>query len=226
MHLSDTYLGDLLVASTVVPDGIYNRAVALLLYQDQQNVVGVMLNRPMQPADAAIAGPATPSNSRLITDSTLPREDSASTQDASPPGLMLSVDSTDPLAGQIIQTGALHFGGPIIGPLIAVHGVNDAEGPQARPCIEVAADREQLAELIDHHAGDPSLRLIVGHLGWSHEQLGAEIDAGIWHRLPATPEVLQSDDQSMWPRLIRRATASSLARWVGTADHPPAPWLN
>ncbi len=220
MQWNDSYTGDLLVASTEMPGGIFDRAVALLLYQDQQSVVGVMLNRPIQPAAGSITQPGNASPPRL------PANPTTEDGDDPAPGLMISVDQSDPLAGQIMQTGVLHFGGPITGPLVAVHGLGDSDNPAAGAGIVVAAEREQLQELLRQHAGHPSLRLIVGHLGWSLEQLGAEIDGGIWHRLPATPEVLQSDDESMWPRLIRRATASSVARWIGAADHQAAQMLN
>ncbi len=69
-------------------------------------------------------------------------------------------------------------------------------------------------------------RLIVGHAGWSGEQLQQEVAAGYWHVLPASPEMVFGVDSDLWPLLIRRATGSSMARWVGAPDNPVAWALN
>ncbi|MEP0428284.1 YqgE/AlgH family protein, partial [Rhodopirellula bahusiensis] len=63
-------------------------------------------------------------------------------------------------------------------------------------------------------------------LGWTAEQLETEIEEGIWHRVPATSDILNADDATMWPRMIRRATANSVARWLDTTDVPGSAELN
>ena len=57
-------------------------------------------------------------------------------------------------------------------------------------------------------------------------ELAAELDAGIWHMVPATTDAVFSAAADMWPRLVRRATSSSMARWVGISDLVGAGDLN
>ncbi|MCG8652903.1 MAG: YqgE/AlgH family protein, partial [Pirellulales bacterium] len=45
--------GNLLIASTLAEDPVYSRGVCLIVHQDERQVIGVMLNRPMQPDPGA-----------------------------------------------------------------------------------------------------------------------------------------------------------------------------
>ncbi len=118
----------------------------------------------------------------------------------------------------------MHFGGPLSGPVVAIH--QDSQFAEAEPGvgIYVAAQRHHLEDLIKHPIAP--YRLIVGHLGWKTEDLISEIDAGVWHMIPATTESVFAPAREMWPRLIRRATSNSMAKWIGVADQPYAFELN
>ena len=112
--------------------------------------------------------------------------------------------------------GQLHFGGPVSGPVVALHGDQQWAEMEMSRGIYVAADREHLQQLIQSHSHP--FRLIVGHLRWAPGALESEIDQGLWHAIDATPARVFGPAGGMWPRLIRRATAASLASWMGTAD--------
>jgi putative transcriptional regulator len=90
--------------------------------------------------------------------------------------------------------------------------------------VYVAAQRDLLEGLVKHRPGP--FRLIVGHLGWSREQLQLERHAGYWHLIDATDEAVFTGDQELWPSLIRRATTASLAHWLGIPDVPHAAEVN
>ncbi len=194
--------GNLLVASSIVSDPIYLHGVCLVVHHDEENVIGVMLNRPMQPNPAALLqmfGEPSPESNRL-------RETMAETSAAATP------------------LGTVHFGGPLSGPVVAIHQMSQYAEAETGSGIYVAAQKQHLEDLVREQPCP--FRLIVGHLGWGTEKLQAELDAGMWHLLPATIDIVFSNAQQMWPGLVRRATTRSLARWIGTSDVIGAAELN
>lgn len=111
--------------------------------------------------------------------------------------------------------GLVHFGGPVSGPVVAIHGSPDFAEAEAGEGIYVAAQKEHLEKLMK--SGE-DFRLILGHSTWSSQQLADEFAAGYWHVLPATPETVLPVRIDLWPYLIRRATGASVASWVGARD--------
>lgn len=215
----DTFTGKLLVASSTVTDPMYAGGVCLIVHHDEENLIGVMLNRPLKPTPEALmamlgeepdSNPAEPSG-----------EPSESKQIKN--RLAAVPPSTPDLASQN-PWRMLHFGGPLSGPVVAIHPMSQYGEVETGQGIYVAAQKQHLESLVRQQEGP--CRLIVGHLGWQTEQLMTEIDQGIWHVVPATTQTVFSPAQEMWPRIIRRATTGSLAKWIGVNDVPQASELN
>lgn len=237
----DQLTGHLLIASSLQTDPVLAKSVCLLVHQDDEKIVGVLLNRPMR-TDVGVAvhaagDPATPLNESRFSESTTkdefgrPDQSNMDAEFASPSTEDFGSDqepgeqSADPGGSPIpVALGNLHFGGPISGPVVAVHDSSELAEAQTGPGIYVAAQRKHLEELL-LQTGD-SCRIIIGHLGWQSHRLLSEIQGGLWHALPATPEHVFRPDDELWPRLIRRATAGTVAAWVGTQDDAMAAELN
>ena len=257
--MSQSLIGNLLVASSMVHDPVLSKAVCLVVHQDNDGFIGVMLNRPIQPnGDALIQmlgqggknhgskhhsgskplPPANPLVGRIESygepdfddtdfddldqmygeaDDLLDFEDDEMAMIEQSPAEQALVDATTSL-------GTVHFGGPLNGPVVAIHGSSQFAEAETASGIYVAAQKPNLEAIVQQQDGP--YRLIVGHLGWDANQLQAELDAGYWHVVPATTDVVFSHDVEMWPRLIRRATAASVASWIGTPDVPMAYELN
>ena len=120
--------------------------------------------------------------------------------------------------------GTIHFGGPLSGPVVAVHNSSEHAEAEAGKGIYVAAQRDMLETLVRQKPGP--FRLIVGHLGWSIDQLRAEREAGFWHMIDATDDDVFAGDHELWPMVIRRATTRSVADWLGIQDTPFAAEVN
>lgn len=133
--------------------------------------------------------------------------------------------ANDPDAGKLLTGKSLYFGGPLSGPVVAVHGAAHLAEAEAGEGIFVAAQRDHLEALMQSEQPLP-YRLIVGHLGWTQEQLTSEIEGGVWHRVRATNEILSTADEWLWPKLIRSATAGSISRWLGKTHVADAHLLN
>lgn len=133
--------------------------------------------------------------------------------------------ANDSDAGKFLMGKSLYFGGPLSGPVVAVHGASHLAEAEAGEGIFVAAQRDNLEALLQSEQHLP-YRLIVGHLGWTQEQLTSEIEGGVWHRVRATNEILSTADDWLWPNLIRSATAGSVSRWLGKTHVADAHLLN
>jgi len=94
----------------------------------------------------------------------------------------------------------INFGGPQNGPVLAIHD-NEllAEGGNSQG-VYLSAQTETLrkiAQVTPDHC-----RLFIGHAVWQVSQLETEIVNGDWHVLPAIPELVFSDENSMWTKGI------------------------
>ena len=209
--------GNLLVASTIITDNLFARGVCLMMQHDENGAIAVMLNRPIWPPPAELL--------QLITGGS-----HLESQDSTPVSKLSRLDSGTteslpiPPAPNTPPAGFIHFGGPLSGPVLAIHGSLTLAEAQTGSGIYVAAQKDHLEQLIREKISD--YRLIIGHAGWASGQLEAEIDAGLWHVLPATADLVFGGQGDLWPVLLRRATATSLARWIGAPDNLDAMALN
>lgn len=228
--MTQSLVGNLLVASTLVTDSVFTRGVCLMMHHDENGAIAVMLNRPIWPPPAELIQLIT---GKLTSDQLAIEQDQASEGEmpAPPvknrlPSVMDTNSTVAPMkSGLPTQTtGMVHFGGPLSGPVLAIHNSLPLAEAQTGHGIYVAAQKEHLEQLLRENPSD--YRLIIGHAAWGSGQLDAEIEAGVWHVLPATAEMVFGVADDLWPYLIRRATGSTLARLVGAPDNPWATALN
>lgn len=269
--MSETLVGKLLIASTLVPESIFCRSVCLMVHHDENGAIGMLLNRPVisppdglmqwlaetdpgdsvgveavdddsadaDPSPTGVSGKAKSSGSRfakpassgLASDGPLtdplggpggggPGGDVTGSE---PPPGKVSVPqfggtaSTTPIDHAAVGANVVHFGGPLSGPVVAIHGLRDFAEAEAGAGIYVATQRQILEQLIKQPGGE--MRLVIGHAAWTNDQLENEFAAGLWHVLPATPETVLPTQMDPWPRLLRRGMGASLANWLGVADN-------
>lgn len=238
---TDSMVGKLLVASSSVNDPVLSRSVCLVVHQDLENIFAVLLNRPMATppgmakmffggADAIDQTESTapsrfndPSDEQPVDPEPFGADASTSSLPAevSPPpsSSEIAAQNAAHTAAEAAKVlGGVHFGGPLAGPIVAVHDSSEHAEAVAGKGVYLAAQRDLLESLMKDRPR--SMRLIVGHLGWSVEQLRAEEQSGYWHIIDATDDDVFTDDQDLWPSVIRRATSSSVAKWVGITDQP------
>ena len=224
---TNSLVGKLLVASSIAADPVLARSVCLVVHQDEEHLVAVMLNRPMNPNPSALLKmldqPPEPEPEDELGNPFEDDEDAESEASVNRIGHLAS--QLEQAAAEVAPTiGTVHFGGPLSGPVVAVHGLSEYAEAETGEGVYVAAQRELLENLVRQNPGP--YRLIVGHLGWTLDQFSQEYQDGRWHVIDATSDAVLNNDAEMWPRLIGRATSKSVARWVGIADLPGAATLN
>jgi putative transcriptional regulator len=143
----------------------------------------------------------------------------------------LAIDTTS-LLEQLLEGAAkpqnavshINFGGPQNGPVLAIHD-NEllAEGGNSQG-IYLSAQTETLrkiAQVTPDHC-----RLFIGHAVWQVSQLETEIVNGDWHVLPAIPELVFSDENSMWTKGIQTVGNGIIGSATGIDTLMSTPTLN
>ena len=118
----------------------------------------------------------------------------------------------------------IFIGGPVPGPLMAVHALEPFAEHHILPGIYVSTHRDAL-DLIVRKKGQP-LRLYSGHAGWGSGQLEGELDAGGWLSTRATKEDIFADHDSVWKMVTQRIGLEIMAPDIDKAHLPPDPSLN
>ncbi len=114
---------------------------------------------------------------------------------------------------------AVHQGGPVPGPLVALHGEPDLGEVEVIPGIWCSMSGDRLAELVER-APDAML-LFAGYSGWGAGQLEGEMQAGAWLTTEALPsDVFPPLPDVLWTTAHRRA--AGMHDWQRpTADDDP-----
>ncbi len=113
----------------------------------------------------------------------------------------------------------LNMGGPVSGPIIAIHGLPSAAEFEVPPGVFVAEQKRHIRELVHHP--DVPLRVYVGHVGWEPGQLENEIVAGHWLTLPAKAEHVFNNDEDLWVTATRQIGQQFWRTSLNIQSFPP-----
>ncbi|HEY1067412.1 MAG TPA: YqgE/AlgH family protein [Pirellulales bacterium] len=127
--------------------------------------------------------------------------------------------------GRCARTNPLHFGGPVEGPLFALHGDPLLSDVQIQPGLHFTTDPEHLKQLA---LGDQEpVKFIVGYAGWGAEQLRREIHEGSWLNGPAKLDhVFAPLDQDLWNRVNRELVQNAIFPALKINRLPDDPTVN
>lgn len=129
------------------------------------------------------------------------------------------------LSGTACETDRpLNMGGPVAGPLVAVHREQALAEIDVANGFYVAATKDHLEELI-HHPETP-FRFFIGHAGWNSGQLENELESGVWFTLPATPTHVFGEFEDLWTATVRQVGYHFLRNTLRVKHIPDNPSLN
>ncbi len=112
----------------------------------------------------------------------------------------------------------VNMGGPVSGPVLAIHTVKPLGEFEVPPGVYLAAQREHL-ELLVQQTEHP-FRLFIGHAGWGQGQLENELSQGAWLTTPATRELIFAENEDLWSTVVRRI-GRSIIRSALNIKHMP-----
>lgn len=117
-----------------------------------------------------------------------------------------------------------HVGGPLPGPMVALHRQKELGEIDLGGDLFVAAQRSLLDQLVAQQS-EP-FRLFLGHSGWGRGQLEREVRRGAWMILPATAIEVFSPETELWTEAVRQVGASVIHAAIPKRLIPPDPGLN
>jgi putative transcriptional regulator len=118
----------------------------------------------------------------------------------------------------------VYLGGPVPGPLLAVHTDRSLAEIDAMPEVFMAVKKEDLDELVRQQTH--RYKVFIGHAGWSAGQLETELEEGAWFTAPATVETIFHDGDDLWERVSKRVGESVLESALHLTNLPEDPSMN
>lgn len=115
-------------------------------------------------------------------------------------------------------------GGPVTGPLMAVHTKAPLGERQLLPGVFFSGQEKNVLALL-RQAAQPC-KIFVGYAGWGPGQLDYEVEQGIWRVVAATPEQIFSEDDDLWEQLSRQAARRQMRIMFNIKHIPADPLLN
>ena len=102
--------------------------------------------------------------------------------------------------------GIVHCGGPVPGPVMALHDHKPLADLEVRPGVYYTVKKKSLHEL----PRQPGIVLKVfdSHAGWGPGQLESQIERGSWQVAPTTAEEILAAGPPLWERLIAQTENS------------------
>lgn len=118
----------------------------------------------------------------------------------------------------------IFMGGPVTGPLVALHRVKSAAEAEVLPGIYFAAHKDKLQKLISQTS--KPFRFFTGYAGWAGGQLEGELEAGGWLTVKAKKDLIFHDGDDLWEHVVRAIGEGILSKAIRPKHVPENPSLN
>ncbi|HEX8522808.1 MAG TPA: YqgE/AlgH family protein [Tepidisphaeraceae bacterium] len=118
-------------------------------------------------------------------------------------------------------TSHLFQGGPCEGPLMVLHGEDLSGQMEVISGVHFTTQRDEIEGLLDRP--NVQAKFFVGYSGWSAGQLEGEMETGSWLTVPATTDLIFSDDEGRWKQLIKEIV---LGQYIDPKRIPDDPSVN
>jgi putative transcriptional regulator len=118
----------------------------------------------------------------------------------------------------------IYSGGPVTGPLVALHRVKPAAEAEIVPGIYFSAHKDKLQKLIGQTK--KPFRFFTGYAGWAGGQLEDELKAGGWLTVKAKKGLVFSEGGDLWEQVVQTIGQQILGKVLKVKHVPEDPSLN
>jgi len=125
--------------------------------------------------------------------------------------------------GECLSEAKLHLGGPVSGPLLALHTNFALSEQEVLPGVYLSTRKDHLDQLVNEETMD--LRLYAGYSGWGGGQLESEMEVGGWMTLPANSDYVFTAEDDLWDQAGKEITGDFIKR-LGIRHVPDDPSFN
>ncbi|MFM8890234.1 MAG: YqgE/AlgH family protein [Planctomycetia bacterium] len=116
------------------------------------------------------------------------------------------------------------IGGPLQGPLMAVHAEAALSEREILAGVHFAARKDLLESLVA--AASLPMRVFFGYSGWGPGQLESELATGSWVLADATAELVFAEEETLWKRVSAQIFDCMLIETLRIKHVPSKPWHN
>ena len=118
----------------------------------------------------------------------------------------------------------VHVGGPVVGPLMALHTMSLFSDSEVMPGLFISTQKDQLERIV--RGEDSEFRLYSGYAGWAAGQLEHELTEGGWVTKPADREDIFLPAERLWEKVARDLTDDILISRLNIKNVPDDPSMN
>ena len=118
----------------------------------------------------------------------------------------------------------INDGGPVDGPLMAVHMSTFLSEEEIIPGVHLATQKDNIHRLVTH--SNKPFRVFSGYAGWGPGQLDEELEAGGWLIAAAESTEIFSEPDEMWKRVSQNIGREILLASVPERLIPDDPSVN
>jgi putative transcriptional regulator len=116
-------------------------------------------------------------------------------------------------------------GGPVQGPVVALHGHREFSEVEVLPGVHVATQRHNIRGLVQFN--EPPFRIFTGYAGWGAGQLEEELNLGGWLTIEATVDMVFTNDLAgLWQFALNLSGREFLRDTLGIDNFPDDPSVN
>jgi putative transcriptional regulator len=119
----------------------------------------------------------------------------------------------------------LNLGGPVSGPLMVIHEVEDLSDQEVFPGLYHSVELSNVRQAVIDRT-EPSM-ILANYAGWGPGQLESEFEVDSWLTLPATRDyVFWDGKKDLWEVVVHTVNARQLSEFLGLRGVPSDPRLN
>ncbi|MBN1909217.1 MAG: YqgE/AlgH family protein, partial [Pirellulales bacterium] len=122
------------------------------------------------------------------------------------------------------STRKVNLGGPVSGPLLAVHTDQRLAELEILAGLYLAAQKDHLDQLVQQETH--RWRVFLGHAGWGGGQLESELEQGAWLVTPATKEYVFHRAEDLWETVAKHIGDTVLLESLNIKHLPQDPSVN
>jgi putative transcriptional regulator len=118
----------------------------------------------------------------------------------------------------------IFLGGPVSGPLVALHRMKSAAEAEVLPGLFFSAHKDKLQKLVRQTT--KPFRFFTGYAGWAGGQLEAELKAGGWLTAKANKKLIFREEEDLWEQVTRAIGEGVFKKAIKVKHVPDDPSLN
>lgn len=116
------------------------------------------------------------------------------------------------------------IGGPVEGPLIAIHSHDASPEHLVLPGVYVNVEKDEIERLIGMNSLE--LKCLIGYAGWGAGQLESELSQGSWLTIPARRDHVFEGGEDLWDDVNKEILGQSVVAPLKIKHIPIDPQMN